>query len=533
MVTVDPAVDPAVGPLVAWRDRVARGPQAVAVQYLDRAFTCAEIDGLADRFAAALTERGVGAGAAVVVAVQNTPHFPVAVLGAWKVGAVVVPLNVMYRADELRHAVLDSGATVVVAVEAVAEVLCAAGPPEQIRLIVRCGDADWRAAVPTTRAPANPGPAVVDMSGLLEGPGVPPRWVAPAPDDRAVLAYTSGTSGVAKGVVLTHANLAVNGRVAATWLNLSGADVILAIAPMFHITGLVTYFCASLHSGATLLLGGRFHPATFLGLAAKYGATCTVAPITAFIAMLEDPSFHDHDLSGFTTLVSGGAPTPVAVVERYRAATGVYIHNAYGLTETTSVALRVPVGRDAPVDPEFGALSVGTPTAVTEARIVDTVTRRVLGDGAEGELELRGPHVTAGYHHRPEETAAAIVDGWFRTGDVARRAGDWYFIVDRLKDVVIASGFKVWPREVEDCLHAHPAVSEVAVVGEPDAYRGETVVAYAVLRGEVSAGELTRFCRERLAAFKCPTSFRFVDTLPKTASGKVLRRVLRRENGSP
>jgi long-chain acyl-CoA synthetase len=524
------AVDPAVGPLTAWYRHLDQQPQAVAVQYLDRAFTCTEIDGRANGFAAALVDRGVGAGDHVIVAVQNTPHFPVAVLGAWKVGAVIVPLNVMYRADELRHAVLDSGATVIVCAEELVGVLLEAGLPEQVHLVVQCGDAEWRAGEPGASTP--PAPAVVDMTSLLDHTDAPMRREVPAPDSRAVLAYTSGTSGASKGVVLTHANLAVNGQVAASWLTLSGYDVILAIAPMFHITGLVTYFCTSLHSGATILLGGRFHPSTFLGLASKYGATCTVAPITAFIAMMNDPSFADHDLSRFTKLVSGGAPTPVAVVEKYLAATGVYICNAYGLTETSSVALRVPLGDRAPVDPEFGALSVGTPTGITEARVVDVATRRVLEDGEEGELELRGPHVTAGYHRKPAETAAAIVDGWFRTGDVARQKDGWYFIVDRLKDVIIASGFKVWPREVEDCLHAHPAVREVAVVGEPDAYRGETVVAYTVVHGEASADELARHCRERLAAFKCPTSFRFVEAIPKTASGKVLRRVLRRENGS-
>jgi long-chain acyl-CoA synthetase len=524
------------GPLQAWDRNVQAAPLATAVQYLDRKFTFREIDHFAGKFAAAMRSFGVNPGDRIAVLLQNTPHFNIVVLAAWKIGAVVVPLNVMYKSDELNHYLADCKAKIVVCDESVVENLNRCEMLDFVEHFVLCRGDDWS---PSGRPEAGSMSwsriEFIELMGLLTSdaalftPAEPRPWSA-----TAVLAYTSGTTGRAKGVQLTHGNLGVNSRVGVEWLGLSPKDVILAIAPMFHITGLILYLCASIQSGATILMGGRFEPVGFLDLIARFKATCTVAPITAFIALMDSPEFQSTDLSGFTKLVSGGAPTPEGVVRRWMQSTGVYICNAYGLTETASVSLRVPLGQLAPTDPDSGALSVGTPTPATSARIVSTDTRSVVGEGEVGELQLKGPHIAVEYYGGNGEVSRITdEDGWFDTGDIAICRAGWYFIIDRLKDVIIASGFKVWPREVEDCLHLHPAVSEVAVVGVPDTYRGETVAAYVVLRKghEATADDLREHTRRSLAAFKCPTEFHLAREIPKTASGKVLRRQLRNQIG--
>jgi long-chain acyl-CoA synthetase len=346
----------------------------------------------------------------------------------------------------------------------------------------------------------------------------------------AFLTYTSGTTGVPKAALNSHANVAFSADVYKRWLNLGPDDVLFAAAPFSHVTGLVAHIAAAFAAQAPLVMCHRFDPGTVLDLLHERGCTTTVAAITAYIALLEHPKFDPSRLGRFRKLFSGGAPVAPAVVERWEKATGVYIHNAYGLTETTSPSHLVPLGRRAPLDSSTGCLSVGVPVPDTLCRIVDVQTRVPVPVGQVGELMTRGPQVVEGYWRKPEESRAAFEDGWLRTGDLGRKDEDgWFYIVDRAKDVIVASGFKIWPREIEDVLLEHRAISEAAVVGVADSYRGEAPEAFVVLRAgmTVATDELNAFCRERLAPYKVPRLFRLVETLPKTASGKVLRRELR------
>jgi long-chain acyl-CoA synthetase len=245
---------------------------------------------------------------------------------------------------------------------------------------------------------------------------------------------------------------------------------------------------------------------------------------------MADPPIRDPDQSSLRKVFSGGAPVSAATVNRFEELTGVYIHNAYGLTETTAPSILTPLGSRAPVDPTSGALSVGLPVQGVDVTVVDKDTRHPVPPGDVGELVIAGPMVVPGYWEKPEESRHAMPGGRLHTGDIGFMDADgWVFVVDRAKDQINASGYKVWPREVEDVLYQHPKVKEAAVIGRPDEYRGETVAAYIVATGgePPAAEELDRFCRERLSAYKCPRSFDLLPELPKTLSGKVLRRELR------
>jgi long-chain acyl-CoA synthetase len=347
--------------------------------------------------------------------------------------------------------------------------------------------------------------------------------------DVAFLTYTSGTTGPPKGAMNTHRNVVFNSAVYRRWMDLTPADTVLGVAPLFHITGLIAHLTVALLVPMPLVLGYRFDPRTTLDLIEQYRPTFTVGAITVFIALMNDPSCAGRDLSSLTKVYSGGAPIAPSVVERFEAEVGAYIHNIYGLTETTSPSHGVPMGTRAPVDPTSGALSVGVP-------IFNTVVQVVGEDGADvppgeiGEFVTTGPQVVAGYWNKPDETAHALPGGSLHTGDVGFMDADgWFYVVDRKKDMIIASGYKVWPREVEDVLYQHSAVREAAVVGVPDDYRGETVKAFVSLRpgADATEAELITFCKERMAAYKYPRSIEFVDELPKTVTGKILRRELR------
>jgi long-chain acyl-CoA synthetase len=350
--------------------------------------------------------------------------------------------------------------------------------------------------------------------------------------DVALLTYTSGTTGPPKGAMNTHANLRRSAEVLTYWYGLQRSDVIWGIAPFFHITGLTTELALTIHTGAPLVMFHRFEASTALRLAEKWRATFCVGAITAYIAMLAEPSLADRDLRTLQKVFTGGAPVSPETVERFEAQTGIYIHNGYGLTESTGPATFTPCGARAPVDPASGALSVGVPLPGMTVDIVDLKTREPVGLEEPGEIVLSGPLIVAGYWEKKDETENAMPGGRLHTGDIGFLDDFGYlFIVDRAKDQINASGYKVWPREVEEVLFQHPAVQEAAVVGRPDPYRGETVAAYIVVRTgySVTADELIEFCVTRMAAYKRPRSFDFVTDLPKTLSGKVLRRTLRND----
>jgi long-chain acyl-CoA synthetase len=304
---------------------------------------------------------------------------------------------------------------------------------------------------------------------------------------------------------------------------------IFALAPLFHITGLVCHVAAAVATRGTLAMAYRFEPGVVLDALQEHQPSYTVGPSTAYIALMAHPDVTAEHFRSFRYLYAGGAPLPPAVVGEFRRRFGQYIRNGYGLTESTAGCITVPPTREAPVDPDSGTLSIGIPVPGAVVRILDD-DRNEVPIGALGELAVRSQTVVPGYWQRDEESAAALPDGELLTGDIGfMDPTGWVYLVDRKKDMIVASGFKVWPREVEDVLYMHPAVREAAVVGVADSYRGETVKAFVSLKpGEtVTPDEMIAFCRSQMAAYKYPRQVDIVPELPKTATGKILRRELR------
>lgn len=471
-------------------------------------------------FAAALLDSGVGRGDRVAVYLQNRPEFAVGQLGIWSAGAVQVPVNPMMRAQELHHLLTDSGTRAIVTQDDLWNLAGreAAGSAGVASAFV-VGDV----------APERGVRRWTDALAAFDGATVPNPGLRP--DELAHLVYTSGTTGRPKGAKNTHGNVSFNAEVFRRWMPLDKDDVILGGAPLFHVTGLVAHLGAAYRSGCSISLFGRFDAERCLEVIERTRATFTVMSITAYIALLDAPSIRTRDLSSLTKTCSGGAPVPLAPVERWRQLTGRPICNIYGLTETTSPShLPASLTELAPLDRASGTLSVGVPVPSTHVRVVDPDSMQDVDVGEEGELWIKGPQVVPGYWERPDATRESIVDGYLRTGDVGRMDDrGFFYVVDRIKDMINASGFKVWPREVEDYLYQHPAVREAAVVGVPDPYRGETVKAFVSLNtgAHTTAEEIIEFCRGRMAAYKYPRLVEIVDEVPKTTSGKVLRRELR------
>ncbi|MBT2276274.1 class I adenylate-forming enzyme family protein, partial [Rhodococcus qingshengii] len=356
----------------------------------------------------------------------------------------------------------------------------------------------------------------------------PPR-VQCNPEDLAVLMYTSGTTGQPKGAMITHRSLAFASQTYRDWIGIGPKDRILGVAPLFHITGLVGHVGAGLLTGAAVVLNHRFEPAVLLELIREHRPTFTVGSITVFNNLASRPDISPDDFSSLRAVFSGGAPIAPALRDFIRERTGILLHNFYGMTETTSPAIGVPLGNIGRVDPISGALSIGVPVFNTTARIVDD-NRQELPPGEIGEIAISGPQVITAYWERPDESAKKIISGEIATGDVGFMDDDgWFYLVDRKSDMIIASGYKVWPREVEDVLYSHPAVREAAVVGVPDPYRGETVKAFISLKAGIdcTAEEIINFCKAQMAAYKYPRQVQFFAELPKASTGKILRRELR------
>ncbi|MBL1099753.1 class I adenylate-forming enzyme family protein [Streptomyces coffeae] len=519
--------------LHAFRDAVRTAPDHPALVYFDGRLSYREADELSDGVAGHLAGHGFRPGDRLAIMLQNTPQFVLALLGAWKAGGAVVPVNPMYKGAELRHVLTDAEVTALVCSRHAWESYVretAAASPVRIGLTADAHDLQSRDDERALRDGRIPVPEDTrDLLAVAREGARPPAVPAPGRDDTALISYTSGTSGTPKGAINTHGNIAYNADRQHRLHELPPGSTIFAMAPLFHITGMVCQLCACISGAGTLALAHRFETGVVLDAFAEHRPRYTVGPSTAFMALMAHPQATRDHFSSFRIISSGGAPLPPALVERFQSTLGPYLHNGYGLTECTAPCASVPPGVRAPVDPVSGTLAVGVPGADTVVRIVDDEGND-LPFGEPGEIVVRGPMVVPGYWRRPEATAAALPDGELRTGDIGfMNADGWLFVVDRKKDMISASGFKVWPREVEDVLYTHPAVREAAVVGKPDAYRGETVKAYVSLRPGAAATpqELSAYCAERLAAYKYPREVDILPELPKTTSGKILRRELR------
>jgi long-chain acyl-CoA synthetase len=523
-----------------FRRSAARRPETPALYYFDHAIPYGEVEGLSKALAAAFVDSGLKKGDRIVVDLQNVPQFLVATYAAWMVGAMVVPLNPMYKEKELTYFCRDSGAIVFVTLDEIAAALDLSFLKEtRVETIITTSPLDF---FPDPTKPPSMlkamkkirVPKTLDMLELIEGfKGKDVKDPGLLPHDVAYLTYTSGTTGPPKGAMNTHGNIAFNARVYETMQRIDETDVVLGVAPLFHVTGEVAHLAIAALAGIPVVLYYRFDPVETLRLIEKWKATVTVAAITVYIALLNHPDVKTRDISSLVKAYSGGAPVSEAVGRQFETLTGLYLYNVYGMTETNSPSHIVPWGKRAPVDPVSGALSVGVPVQNCIMKIMDLEQGiRELMPGEVGEIVDSGPIVIPGYWQRPEESRHAIRDGWLYTGDVGKMDADgWFYVVDRKKDMIVASGYKVWPRDVEDVIYQHPAVKETAVVGEPDPYRGETVKAFVALKegmeDSVTPEDVISFCKARMAAYKYPRKVEFVSEIPKTLTGKFLRRSLR------
>jgi long-chain acyl-CoA synthetase len=520
--------------LAAFKHTVERFPTKPALHYFNKAISFEEMDEITDALAAGLQAEGFQRGDRLAVYLQNVPQFPIAMIATWKAGGIMVSVSPMLRRKELTSLLSDCGAVALVTLESLwDEVARDVVDDVDVRTVITTSELDFLDDdVPAIlkNAERKRDSGTFDLIEFVdEHRASTPETSDLQPDDIGFLVYTSGTTGPPKGAMNSHRNILFNAQTYRDWIGLGDDDVIFGVAPFFHITGLIGHLALGMLVGMPVVMTFRFDADTTLELIERHSVTFTVGSITVFIALMNAKTADQRDLSRLTKVVSGGAPIAPATVEAFEKKFGAYIYNIYGLTETTSPSHCVPIGRRAPVDSESGALSVGVPVFNTIVRIVDDEGND-LPPGEVGEFVTSGPQVVSGYWEKPEETEHAIPGGRLHTGDVGLMDQDgWFYLVDRKKDMINVSGYKVWPRDVEDALYGHDAVKEVAVVGIPDEYRGETVKAFVSLKEGESAteGELIGFCKERMAAYKYPRQIEFIEELPKTATGKILRRELR------
>jgi long-chain acyl-CoA synthetase len=484
-------------------DSVERDPGATALRLDDAALTYAMLDEASGRVAGLLAGRGVGPGDRVGLMLPNVPYFAAAYYGILRLGAVVVPMNVLLKAREVSFYLADPAARLVFAWHDFADAARAGAAEAGAELVlVAPGEFEQLLAAAEPRA----------------------EVARRAADDTAVILYTSGTTGKPKGAELTHHNLRRNAEVARGLFGLGAGDVALGALPLFHSFGQTCGLNATISGSGCLTLIPRFDPGKALEIIQRDGVGIFEGVPTMYSAMLHHPDAGSYDTSSLRICVSGGSAMPVEVMRAFEERFGCKVLEGYGLSETS------PVASFNHPDRERKPGSIGTPIEGVEMKAVDEDGAEVPG-GEVGEIVIRGHNVMKGYWERPEATAEAIRDGWLFTGDMARVDEDGYFfIVDRKKDLIIRGGYNVYPREVEEVLYEHPAVREAAVVGMPDDDLGEEVGAAVALKEgqELGADELQAFVREHVAAYKYPRRIWFVDELPKGPTGKILKREIER-----
>jgi len=508
-----------------------RVPNRAALIFYGRELSFRELDGAVKRFAGWLRSRGIKPGDRVAIFLENSPQFAIAYYGALRAGAIAVCLNPMHKAVELTHEFKDSGARALVTSGHGYAVVEPIRQPSNLEIVAVTSYRDFLPDEPTLPPP----PGFLDTAGsfsnteaFLEILRLSPELATPearAPEDTALLQYTSGTTGTAKAAEITHRNLVANCELQRVYIGLGDTDIALGVLPWFHITGMECQMNMMAYMGATLVAIGRFDLATVLGAIGRYRCTLTTLIATVNVAVVNFPRVREFDLSSLRSCFSGGAPVPVEIARRWEALTGNALIEGYGLSETTA-----PTHINPPHRPKYG--TVGVPIPLTDARIVGEDGATELPIGQSGEIAVRGPQVMKGYWRNPAGSKAAFCEGWFLTGDIGRVDEEGYFtIVERKKDMLKVSGYSVFPAEVEAMMYRHPAIAEVGVIGVPDPYRGEDPVAFVVLKpdaqGKVREEEIAEWCRAEMAVYKAPRSIRFVDALPKTATGKILKRVLR------
>lgn len=526
-------------------------PQHEAIYFLGRSISYRELLALSARMAGGLRALGVCKGDRVAVMLPNCPQAVVSYFAALMLGAVVVQTNPLYMERELEHQLADSGAVAVVTLDLMYERLSAVrgpnpeqGPVPKLKIAVITSMKDglpfpksmlypikqrkegFRSNIPYGQN------GVIAYKLLLAGQKAePPAEMIDPANDLALLQYTGGTTGTPKGVMLTHRNLVANTLQTSAWCYKAeeGRERYLAPLPLFHVFGLTVLMNMAVMRAGSLILLPKFEAAEVLHAIRRMKPTIFPGAPTMYIALIHHSDTFATDMTSIRICISGSAALPPEVQERFESLTGGRLIEGYGLTEAS------PVTHCNPIWGRRKSGTIGLPFPDTEAKIVDPATGEELSTGEIGELVVRGPQVMKGYWNRPAETDAVLRDGWLKTGDLGRMDEEGYFsIVDRIKDVIIAGGFNIYPREVEDVLFEHPGVREAAVIGVRDEYRGETVKAFIVLKEGwlVSRIQLDKWCRERLAAYKVPHLYEFREALPKTMVGKVLRRRLQEEESA-
>ncbi|HKV45933.1 MAG TPA: long-chain fatty acid--CoA ligase [bacterium] len=496
------------------------------------------LDQLADRFANALIWLGVKPGDRVAIQLPNFPQFVIGFYGALKAGAVVVPINPLYKARDLATVLRNSGAKVILTLSRFVPGLTEVMAETRIESLIVTEPYDffpfpWKQlAWYKLRGTSKAGEGL-RLTQLLRSASPRAPGVRVTPDDLAVLQYTGGTTGTPKGAMLTHRNLVTNCIQMRHWLTTleEGKERFLAVAPFFHVYGLTVALNTAISVGATVIcvVMGLFDTRVVAEMIARHRPTIFPGVPAMYLAINHLKDVQRYNLHSIKVCVSGSAPLPGEVQAEFERLTGATVLEGYGLSEAS------PGTHVNPVHGQHKAGSIGLPLPDTEARIVDLETgERELPPGESGELVVRGPQVMRGYWNAPEETAETLRGGWLHTGDIARVDEEGYFfIVDRKKDLVNVGGLKVYPREIEELLHEHPKVKEAAVTGVTHKVRGELLVAQVVLKDGVAGDpqqvrrELLEFCRSRLAPFKVPRRIEIVTELPKSAIGKVLRREIR------
>jgi len=520
------------GPAFDILSQVRERPDKDALICYDRKLTYREFDELTNKLAWALANIfGVQKGDRVATMLPNCIQHSLAFFGIIKAGAVAVPCNVMYKARELAYQLNDSGAETIISMDVFYPLINQAGDGTPLKNIILSNLRDF-----TSPASAIPSlfvkektkqPGSHELLEILENSKLEPLNLAINPmEDLALLLYTSGTTGVSKGVMISHRTVWACAHPSRYIMDITDETINLQIMPMFHCSGYCLGQLSVLYSGGTVVHVPQFNAGQCLNMIEKYGVNLIFAPPTFYIGLLNSPEIAESNLSSLRLTYSVGAPQPPAVRERWTSLTGNYLYDGYGLTESMCQGA--------------GALSTTKkkkPGAVGvafcgEMKIVDEGGEVVLR-GSVGEVMFRGDGIARGYWRKPEETAKSFAaDGWLHTGDAGYMDEEGFLhLVDRYKDLIIASGYNIAPAEVEGVLLQHPAVNEAAVIGVPDEYRGETVQAFISLRDDykdnVSADQILKHCRDNLATFKVPRKVTFLDEIPKNAVGKILRRQLR------
>jgi long-chain acyl-CoA synthetase len=484
------------------------------------------LNALSNQFANSLLEMGVEKGDRVAIYLPNIPQFVIGYFGALKAGAVATAISPLHREREVEYQLKDSGAQTIVTLDSLCPIVEKVREKTQVKHVIIAGSSE-NAFSPKVQNALN-------FRQLLENsPKTAPKIRLNPRDDLAALQYTGGTTGTAKGAMLTHANLVSNALAFAAWIKSAKAqEMFLTALPLFHIYGMTTSMNVPISLAAKMVLMPKFEPAKALEAIQKHRVTVFCGVPTMYSALLANPDLGKYDLTSIRVCISGASSLPPQVQKKFMEVTGGFLAEGYGLTEASPVTHCTPVDRSM-LTVKVG--SIGLPLPDTEAKIVDLETgEKTLAAGESGELAVKGPQVMKGYWHRPEETALVLLrGGWLFTGDIAYTDKDGYFyITDRKKDLIKTKDYSVYPRELEDILYEHPAVKLCAVVGKPDPFAGEVPKAFVILKdgAATSAEEIMSFVNTKVASYKSIREIEFRKDLPLSSAGKVLKRVLQEEN---